>query len=195
MGNAPATRRAGLRDSWRASFALLALALLLAGVLTRSWWIVRVEGQRSFIGITSAEICSAEVCTTYSYPEVLPDRDQSWVYTGRITFGLACASSAFLAFGALLSLLRRRLPGPVSPARIAIVLCVATGFAASYLFANPMGELAEMERAVVAGKSTASLVVPGVRKDGVPACPQCRAPTRFVAQYARHFCESCRYYL
>lgn len=209
-----------MRDIWRAALAFVALALLLAGILTRSWWVVRDGAHRSFIGMTSAEICDEDQCSVYSYPDVLPERDRLWVHVGRITFGLSCIASLFLAVAAVLSLMRRRLPGPLSPARIAAVLCAATGFAASYVFFNPMQELPpqalvsfgfplvamgavvgiaagvvlDIERRELARTSAKHLRVPQMRRPG-PLCAKCGGTVRFVDQRARHYCDRCRYYI
>jgi hypothetical protein len=210
-----------LRDIWRPAIGFVAVALLLAGVLTRSWWVVRSDEHRSFIGMTSAEVCDDEQCSVYAYGDVLPERDRFWVHAGRTTFGLSCASGLFLAVASLLSLLRRRLPGPLSPARIAAVLSATTGFASAYVFFNPMQELPpealvsfgfplvalgavlgivagvvlDIERRDMGHREFTGLPVPGVRRPGGAVCAKCQGPLRFVDQYARHFCDRCRYYV
>lgn len=44
-------------------------------------------------------------------------------------------------------------------------------------------------------ESTIHVPDPSSRSRAVPACPQCRAPTTWVAEHSRFFCDRCALYL
>lgn len=148
---------------------------------------------------------------------------QTWIQVGRGGFGAGLVTSLALALTALLGFARRSLPGPVSPGRIAAALSGAA-FAVAIVFVVLLpDEAREADASLgysmvvyvlgailgVAGGGLAhsgrgearpepppmGLPVPGVRQPPSPACPQCHAPTVYVAEHARHFCSRCRLYV
>ena len=188
------------------ALGIAAIACLLVAALGKGWW--------------HAEGITVGLVQTKVFGQVLSNTSLGtgqWIVWGRMTLGAAVLSSVMLLVTSGFVLAGKSMQrGPVSPARLAEVLCVCTSILAVMCFGTaelggsftiwfglPLcitgaalgiasGALAQSLAPAAAVEPQA---LPPAPSSGIPACPQCAAPTEWRQEYQRHFCHRCSVYV
>ena len=202
-----------------AGLLFIGAVLLFVGVFSKSW--LSINAGSSFhanMGLREAEACmDDEPCKTSSLEQggerERKTREVVMVWAGKFSFGLGIATAlAALCVGIMFVSSGRSRGGFV-----VLGLGIAS-IAAAITFLVAIPDFGELKPSyglgaftffggaiVVVGASIWSMTIkdviapraaaPAGPGPAVPACTQCGAPTVWVGQYQRYFCERCRVYV
>src|SRR5690348_15440177 len=99
-------------------------ALLVVGANMDRWWTYREGDLRAGAGLHTVTACEAMTCQSITYDKVMTSDQKLFVTVGNIAFYGALVTSALAVLALGFALAKKRIAGPVSPARLATGLAV-----------------------------------------------------------------------
>ena len=111
--------------------AVIGVVLVMVGVFGHSYWTGSDERSSGGVGVREVEECRKDECRTASLSDLLGKEQKAFVYSGTFAFyfgqrGRACDRHLLAALGGLIAaglvFAQRPVRGPVSPARLSLVL-------------------------------------------------------------------------